>query len=131
MYSSFKEMPVWQNSMSIAEEIFKFTEELPRKEDFGFTSQIRRAALSIPANIAEAFARESTKDKNLFYYYARGSASEALSHLEYAHRVGYIDKNKKLTLDQRLESIIYDLNKIVVSIKTRSATSNSKSKLKP
>ena len=48
------------------------TEELPNKEDYGLTSQIRRAALSIPANIAEGFGRKHTKDKLNFYYDSRG-----------------------------------------------------------
>jgi len=48
-------MPVWEEAMNIAAEVFNITEDLPKKEDYGFTSQIRRSALSISANIAEAF----------------------------------------------------------------------------
>jgi four helix bundle protein len=54
MYKSFKDMPVWQQAMEIAENVQKLTQGLPRSEDYGFTSQIRRSALSISANIAEA-----------------------------------------------------------------------------
>ena len=62
-YNSFEDMPVWQMAMELAVKIFKLTETLPRKEDYGLTSQIRRAALSIPGNIDEGFGRKHTKDK--------------------------------------------------------------------
>jgi len=81
MYKSFKNMPIWKEAMNIAEQIFTITDNLPRKEDYGFTSQIRRAALSISANIAEAFGRNHTLDKINFYYFARGSLTETQSHL--------------------------------------------------
>ena len=87
-------MPVWQSAMNVAVEIFELTENLPRKEDYGFTSQIRRSALSISANIAEAFGREHTFDKINFYYFARGSLTETLSHLDYGQRVNYFSNDK-------------------------------------
>jgi len=55
MYKSFKEMPIWQEAMNLAEEIFKLSESFPKKEDYGLTSQLRRAALSISANISEGY----------------------------------------------------------------------------
>jgi len=81
MYKSFKDMPIWLEAMEIAEKVFKLTDKLPRKEDYGFTSQIRRAGLSISANIAEAYGRNHTADKINFYYFARGSVTETQSHL--------------------------------------------------
>ncbi|OQX51790.1 MAG: hypothetical protein B5M53_10305 [Candidatus Cloacimonas sp. 4484_209] len=66
MYKSFKDMPIWQEAMNIAEEIFKITDNLPKKEDYGFTSQIRRAALSISANIAEAFVKVTSRFKQAY-----------------------------------------------------------------
>jgi len=62
-YNSFEEMPIWQKSMDLAVEIYDMTETLPRKEDYGLTSQIRRSALSVPGNIAEGFGRKHTRDK--------------------------------------------------------------------
>ena len=91
MYKSFKDMPIWKEALAIADLIFQLTEKLPRKEDYGFTSQIRRAALSISANIAEAYGRNHTLDKINFYYFVRGSTTETQSHLEYAKRVRYIE----------------------------------------
>ena len=78
-YKSFEEMPVWQKAHKLAVEIFHVSEHFPRKEDYGLTSQLRRAALSISANIAEAFGRFHYRDKLNFYYNSRGSAHETKS----------------------------------------------------
>ena len=75
-YKSFEEMPVWRKAMDLAVKVLKLTENLPRKEDYGLTSQIRRSGLSVPGNIAEGFGRKHTKDKLNFYYDSRGSLSE-------------------------------------------------------
>ncbi len=118
MYKTFKEMPVWREAMDIAEEIFKLTENLPKKEDYGFTSQIRRASLSISANISEAYGRNHILDKINFYYIARGSATETQNHIEYGLRVKYFDKNNFDKLDKKLNDIYNDLNKLILSLKT-------------
>ncbi len=117
MYKSFKEMPVWQKAMDIAENIFHLTEALPKKEDYGLTSQIRRSALSIAANIAEAYGRHHIPDKINFYYYSRGSITETQSHLEYGKRVGYIKEADMKKLDEYLTKSYKDLNKIIVTLK--------------
>lgn len=119
VYKSFKDMPIWQNAIDIAEDIFKLTESLPKKEDYGLTSQLRRAALSISANIAEAYGRHHISDKINFYYFSRGSVTETQSHLEYANRVGYINKDKAEVLINRLSQIYNDINKIIVTFKNK------------
>ena len=88
-FSSFEEMPVWQKSMDLAIRIFELTSQLPRNEDYGLTSQLRRSALSIPGNLAEGFGRNHTKDKLNFYYASRGSLAETRSRLVYGEKVGY------------------------------------------
>jgi len=120
MFLSFRDMPVWQTAMEIAETVFALTDNLPRKEDYGFTSQIRRAALSISANIAEAFGRDHTLDKVNFYFVARGSVTETQSHLEYGRRVGYIKASAAQDLTERLEKIHSDLNKLIATLKKSS-----------
>ncbi len=76
MFKTFKEMPIWQKAMEMAEDTYtNLLRNLPRSEDYGFTSQIRRSALSISANIAEAFGRNHKRDKINFYYVSRGSAT--------------------------------------------------------
>jgi four helix bundle protein len=90
---------------------------LPRKEDYGFTSQIRRSALSIRANIAKAFGRNHTYDKINFYYISRGSLAETQSHLEYGKRVGYINEIKAEKLDSAMQLLYNDINKVIFRLR--------------
>jgi len=108
--------------MEIAVKVHALTDSLPRKEDYGFTSQIRRSALSISANIAEGFGRKHLLDKINFYMYARGSLTETQSHLEYGIRVGYFREDGKL-LDSQLTQLHHDLNKLISGLHSR--TSNA------
>lgn len=119
MYRSFSEMPAWQQAMEIAERIHALTDNLPRKEDYGLTSQVRRSALSISANIAEAFGRRHLLDKVNFYYHARGSLTETQSHLEYSKRVGYLSPEEADSLQQSLTELYNEINKIVVTLKNQ------------
>jgi four helix bundle protein len=112
MYKDFTEMGIWKNGMDVATEIFQISDSLPRKEDYGLTSQIRRSSTSISANIAEAFGRTTSPDKRKFYDYARGSAFETKSHLLYGGRVGYFRAKDVDQLIEQINSVIHDLNKI-------------------
>ena len=107
-------MRVWHKAMELAEQLFASTEPLPRKEDYGLTSQIRRSALSVPGNIAEGFGRHHTKDKLNFYYVARGSLAET-SHLIYGFKVGYFQQSELTALSQLIENIWEELNKLINS----------------
>ncbi len=119
MIKSFREMPIWKESMDVAVEIFNISEAFPRKEDYGLTSQIRRSALSISANIAEAFGRYHKKDKINFYYYARGSVTETQNHLIYCERVKYHKPEFTKKLDNKLEEINKSLNKIIKTLNNK------------
>jgi len=117
MFKTFRDMPAWQKAIKIAEMVHSLTENLPKKEDYGFTSQIRRSALSISANIAEGYGRKHTLDKINFYYNARGSLTETQSHLEYAVIVGYADKEHAANLVEDLDRLYHDINKIINSLR--------------
>jgi len=110
-------MSVWKNAMIVAEKIHDMTDQLPKKEDYGFISQIRRSALSISANVAEAYGREHSADKINFYYYARGSVTETQSHLEYGQRVKYITETNFELINAELIKIYNELNKIIKTLK--------------
>ncbi|OGU00361.1 MAG: four helix bundle protein [Geobacteraceae bacterium GWB2_52_12] len=120
MYRSFRDMPVWQLAMEIAVKVHALTDSLPRKEDYGLTSQIRRSALSISANIAEGFGRKHVLDKINFYLHSRGSLTETQSHLEYGFRVGYLQKEEVELLDSQLLCLHHDLNKLIAGMSLRS-----------
>lgn len=105
--------------MSFAIEVFFLTENLPRKEDYGLTSQIRRSSLSISDNIAEGFGRDGVPDKRKFYIYARASAQEAKNQLIYGNRVGYFTNDSVTKLITLLEEVLLSLNKLIKSFSTK------------
>ena len=106
---SFKDTPMWQSAMTIAEKVFAATAKLPPKEDYGFTSQIRRSALRISGEIAEACGRNRTFDKAQYHYIARGAVTETQSYLEYGRRVGYLDPDTVAQLSRLLSALHEDL----------------------
>ena len=115
-YKSFEDMPVWQKAMDLTVKIFRLTEKLPKKEDFGLTSQMRASGLSVPGNIAEGFGRKHTRDKLNFYYHARGSLSETKSHLIYGWKVEYFTKKEFDEYSTDIEEIWKELNALINSL---------------
>lgn len=81
----------WQKAMNLAEVIYQLTRSFPKEEVYGLTSQIRRCAVSIPANVAEGQGRRSKKEFQQFLGHARGSLLELDTHLELTLRFGYIN----------------------------------------
>lgn len=118
-YRSFEDMPVWQQAMDMAENVFQLTETLPRKEDFGLTSQIRRSALSVSANLAEGYGRQHIKDKLNFYYDARGSLSETKSHLIYGNRVGYFTDAEREAAAEAIDAVWQELNSLISALRKK------------
>ena len=91
----FKDLLVWQKAHELALKVYKYTEKMPKTELFGITSQLRRAATSITANIAEGMGRNSYADRVRFYYNSRGSIYEVESFLITAKDLGYISEVKE------------------------------------
>lgn len=87
-------LEVWKKSIELVLCVYKATETFPKEEKFGLTSQLRRAAVSIPANIAEGAARTSAKEFCHFLSNAQGSASELETELLIANRLGYVAASK-------------------------------------
>lgn len=88
--SSFTDLNAWQESHKLAVEIYEVTGHFPATEQFGLTSQIRRAAVSITSNIAEGFSRSTKNDKLHFYVIAKGSTTEVQNQLLLARDVGLL-----------------------------------------
>lgn len=86
----YRDLTVWQEAMDIAESVYLITRGFPREELFGMTSQMRRAAASIPANIAEGFGRAQPKAFVQFLRIAQGSLKELETHAMLSHRVGLL-----------------------------------------
>ena len=75
-WSSYKDLVVWQKSMTLTGDIYKLTEKLPKTETYGLSDQLRRAAVSVPSNIAEGHGRKTPKDFSHFLSIANGSCME-------------------------------------------------------
>jgi four helix bundle protein len=88
--SHFRELRVWQRGMDIVEAVYRVTVGFPKSELYGLTGQVRRAAVSIPSNIAEGHTRESTKEYLNHISIAQGSLAEVQTQLEIALRLGYL-----------------------------------------
>lgn len=86
--SSYRDLRVWQEGMLLAEQCYGLTRAFPREEMFGMTSQIRRSASSIPANVAEGYGRGSRKEYLQFLWIAQGSLNELETHLLLSERIG-------------------------------------------
>jgi len=89
---SHKDLDAWKKSIDLVAEIYEVSKCLPKEEVFGLQGQIRRAAVSIPANISEGASRNTKKEFIQFLYIAMGSASEVETHLIVAKRIGLISE---------------------------------------
>jgi len=116
MVKNFRDMDVWRKANELSYQVFELTKALPRSEDYGLTSQIRRSANSIAANIAEGFGRNTRKDKRNFYIVARGSTFETQSHLLYGAKVKYFDEQPVDKLIEEYDDLIHQLNKIMKAL---------------
>ena len=98
-----KDLDAWKRSLDLVEMVYKVTNAFPQEELYGLTNQLRRAAVSIPSNIAEGAARGSKKEFIQFLYIALGSLSEVETQLIIANRLGYV--NDTNDMDQQLGTI--------------------------
>ena len=118
MYTrSYRDLVVWQKSMDLVEEIYRVTKLLPKEEIFGIANQLRRAAISMPSNIAEGNKRNSQKDYARFLSIAWGSEAEIETQLEVYLRIGYFNgeqtsKASALCIEREKCSIQWFLNSI-------------------
>lgn len=110
---TYKDLIVWQKGMDLVVAIYYLTDNFPREEAFGLTSQMRRSAVSIPSNIAEGKLRHSEKEFKRFLYIAYGSGGELETQLEIAKR---LQKTKNLDfnqVDKLISEVMRMLNKLL------------------
>ncbi|RJP29213.1 MAG: four helix bundle protein [Candidatus Omnitrophota bacterium] len=89
---TFRDLKVWQKGIDLVKEIYSISNSFPKEEQFGLTNQMRRAAVSIPANIAEGFRRAHAKEHKQFLNIALGSCAELETHVIIARELGYIEE---------------------------------------
>lgn len=111
------ELRVWQEAMSLVKDVYRITSEFPREEIYGLTSQIRRAAVSIPSNIAEGAARTTDKEFLQFLSISRGSLSELDTQLTIAADLCYTQSSDEIS--GKIDTIFGLLGGLMKSLRAR------------
>ena len=116
--NSFRDLEVWQQAHNLVLAIYRATQHFSDGERFGLTSQMRRAAVSIPANIAEGFRRRGAQDKIRLYNIAEGSLAEVQYYQIHAYDLGYLDDQTELA--ESAEIVGRLLSRFIEATNTRS-----------
>ena len=111
--SGFKELKVWQKSKELAVYIYQVTNKGSFSSDYGLRDQIRRAAVSIPSNIAEGDERETDKEAVRYFYIAKGSSAEVLTQATIVFEIGYIEEKTFKEIERRCTEISSMLSKLI------------------
>lgn len=116
---SFRDLRVWQAGMDLVEAIYRISQGFPNHEQYGLTSQMRRAAVSIPSNIAEGHARQYTKEYLYHLSVAQASLAELETQLEISARLGYIQPKPKETVLTQITSLARQLHALRNALKNK------------
>jgi len=116
MGRSYKDLVAWQKAMELVTAIYRSTSRFPAEERFGLTSQLRRASVSIPSNIAEGQGRLSEKEFRYFLGQARGSLMEVETQLQISQNLGYLDAVQTKDLLSGCAEVGRILNGLLASI---------------
>ena len=114
----YQDLAVWQKSMDLVEAIYRVSRQFPAEERFGLTDQVRRSAISIPANIAEGQGRLHQGDFRRFLSIARGSLMETETHIEVALRLRMIEHNEVQSIHGLIQDVGRLLNGLIRSMGT-------------
>ena len=114
--SEFRDLKVWQKAMDLAEEVYTLVKYLPREETYSLSDQMRRAAISIPSNIAEGQGRITTKEFIRFLSMARGSLWELSTQIELCERLRYLNQSQTKNASMLITEIAKMLNALSSAI---------------
>ena len=109
----FEDLDVWQMGKELTLKIYETPNDFPKEEVYGLTSQMRRAALSVPANIAEGFGRFHFMDKAKFYLNARGSLYELKSHILIAIELKLFENSNSNSIIKAIDALSTKINKLI------------------
>jgi four helix bundle protein len=118
MSASYRDLRVWQNAMDLVVSVYHETQGFPKEEAYGLTSQMRRASVSIPSNIAEGKGRSTDRDRALFFCHARGSLLELETQILIAQRLKYLPQPRAENLIRASNELGRMLNSLIQSIRT-------------
>lgn len=121
---NYRKLAVWENAKTFVLDIYKCTANFPKEEVFGLTSQLRRAAISIPANIAEGVERQHPREFLQFLYVARGSLAEVEVYMDLALDLRYLENEAFEKLYVQASKVGKMLNGLINSLKNRLSSAN-------
>jgi len=121
MSASFKDLRVWREAMKFAVEVYRTTEQFPRHELYGLSNQLRRAAVSIPSNIAEGKGHRSDREFGHFLFHARGSLLEVQTQIMIARELQYINCEDSQRILASSDTIGRSLNSLINSLREKAA----------
>ena len=116
---SYKELKVWQRSYQLCLEIYKITKGFPDEEKYGLTSQLRRAAVSVPSNISEGYGRKTTPEYIQFLYIAYGSICEIETQILLSGDLGYISNGRLEMLNEGIREVERILKALIRSLENK------------
>jgi len=117
---TYRDLGVWQKAMDLVVEVYRLTRTFPSEEKFGLTAQSRRAAVSIPANIAEGYGRTHRGDYLRHLSMARGSLTELETHLTLAVRLEFVTRDQAMSSWDLCQEVGRMLNKLIRSLEPKS-----------
>jgi four helix bundle protein len=128
MLKTYKELNVWQKAYEFCIEVFQLTITFPKEEIYGLISQIRRAAVSVPSNIAEGYGRKTTRGYIQSLYIAYGSNCELETQILLSTDLGYIKADKAENLQESIGDIERMLKGLIKSLEKRNVENRGKKK---
>jgi four helix bundle protein len=117
---NFRKLKVWQRAKDLAVRVYKLTEKGEFAKDFSFKNQMRRAAVSVPSNIAEGDELDTNKQAVKFFYIAKGSSAEILTQAIIAREIGYIDQKSFACIEEECSAVSGMLGRLI-SIRSKKA----------
>lgn len=122
MIKSYKDLIVWQKSFALTLKVYKVTVGFPKSEIWGLTSQIQRAAVSVPSNVAEGYARQSLAEYTHFLKIAFGSGAELETQLLIVREINLIDQKRFDEINTLLGEVMRMLNSLIGKLKVKKST---------
>jgi four helix bundle protein len=116
---TYRDLEVWKKAMDLVVDVYRLTEEFPPQEKYGLTSQIQRAAVSVPANIAEGYGRSHRKEYLHHLSIARGSLAELETHLTLAVRLGFLPRERVLDSWTLTQAVGKMLNRLIGALESK------------
>lgn len=114
---SHKKLDVWHHSIELIKIIYKLTENFPKQEMYGISSQIRRSSVSIASNIAEGCSRKTANEKKRFFEISRSSLVEVDTQLEICAELNYVDTSQRENMNELLNKLFAKLSNLILKIK--------------